>query len=219
VRLLRWPLRIVATVLGLALLYAAGVVVGGLIPVGSPAAPEGDGYEIFLQSNGIHVEFVLPANAVNGPLAAAAARLPGGLAPYVAFGWGERDFFLNTPSWADFDLGVGAGALLWQTDVLMRVRPQDAAPSGPDARRLVLSRAQFERLAAFIAEGIYFPPDGVPVTVPSDLYDPGGVFLEGRGTYTLFYTCNEWVNDGLKQAGVRTAAWSPFPFGILWQVE
>ena len=213
--LLRWAIRGIGAVLALAVLYLVAALAGALIPV-SGNDGGGETIELFIRSNGIHLEFVLP-NHVAGPLSDRPVTEGG--PPYIAYGWGERDFFLNTPTWADFDLGTAIGSLLWQDDVLMRVQPVWARPEGDMVRVLRVTPDQRDAIVAFVRASIRFDAGGHVTIVPSTLYDPGGVFLEGRGTYTPFYTCNEWVNDGLKQAGIRTALWSPFPQGVMWQVE
>ena len=219
--LLRWPLRVVGVVLALAVLYAAAALAGALIPVGGSEKAT-DTSEIYIRSNGIHLEFVLP-NDATGPLGDKAV-VDGASpyldqSPYLAYGWGERDFFLNTPTWGDFDLLTAIHSLLWQTDILMRVQPVWRRPSGDHVRVLRVAPAQRAAIVAYIRASIRFNANGDVTTVPSRLYDPNGVFLEGVGTYSPFYTCNEWVNEGLKRAGIRTALWSPFPYGVMWQGE
>ncbi len=216
--LLRWLLRGAVTLVCVGLLYMVAAWVGAAIQVGDTVDTPDRPVEIFVQSNGIHLEFVIETPDA-GPLSVVAEQLPGPRPLYLAFGWGEREFFLKTPTWADFDLGVAIGALLWQSDVLMRVSPVYAAPSGPGTRRLHIGEDHARQISLFIETSIRFLEDGSPIPVDSALYDQAGIFLEGLGTYTPFYTCNEWVNDGLKQAGVPTAAWSPFPHGVMWNLE
>ncbi|MFM7854609.1 MAG: DUF2459 domain-containing protein [Flammeovirgaceae bacterium] len=40
-------------------------------------------------------------------------------------------------------------------------------------------------------------------------------FYEAKGTYNLFFTCNTWVNEGLKKAGLKACLWTPFDSGLL----
>jgi len=35
------------------------------------------------------------------------------------------------------------------------------------------------------------------------------------GSFSLFNTCNVWVNKALKVTGIETSVWSPFDFGVL----
>jgi hypothetical protein len=30
-------------------------------------------------------------------------------------------------------------------------------------------------------------------------------------------TCNQWVADKLRLAGIRTSLWSPLPNGLMWR--
>ena len=39
-------------------------------------------------------------------------------------------------------------------------------------------------------------------------------FYEAKGSYSFFYTCNTWANNGLKAMGQKAALWTPSDFGI-----
>ena len=42
----------------------------------------------------------------------------------------------------------------------------------------------------------------------------GYEFYESRGSYSMFFTSNNWVGRALKKAGLRTGLWTPLTFGI-----
>ena len=224
-RLLLWPLRFLAGLLGLAFLYLVVALMGALIPVGGSDTSSDKTREILIRSNGIHLEIVLKDGEL-GPLRDDInPAIPAVWADYWAFGWGERDFFLNTPTWADFDLWTGVNSILWQDDVLLRVQPVGGRPTGPQVRELAVTEEEYDAVVGFIRSSIRWTDDGKIVPVfdaepqpHGSAYDPSGIFIEARGTYSMFYTCNEWVNDGLKHAGIGGALWSPFPQGVMWQV-
>ena len=218
-RLLRWPLRLVGGILGLVMAYGLAALAGALIPAGGTNAPLTDAREIFIRSNGIHLEFVLADGELGRLWDDIKPAVPTVWADYWAFSWGERDFFLKTPSWAEFDLWTGVNSILWQDDVLLRVQPLGGPPVGESVRRVEVSQDQYDQIIGFIRASIRVSESGTVTPIASPLYDPEGIFVKARGTYSMFYTCNEWVNDGLKQAGIRTAAWSPFPQGVLWQLS
>jgi uncharacterized protein (TIGR02117 family) len=128
---------------------------------------------------------------------------------YLAFGWGERDFYLNTPTWADFRFTVGMNSLLWGA-TLMHVT-EWPAPRG-DVIRLTISNAQYARLVREIRAG--FAP-GPTRRLPGKGYGAFDNFYDGSGAYSVFMTCNQWTNRALADAGIRAAVWSPLPWGVL----
>ncbi|MDH5604732.1 MAG: DUF2459 domain-containing protein, partial [Cyclobacteriaceae bacterium] len=55
--------------------------------------------------------------------------------------------------------------------------------------------------------------------IPNASYGYNDRFYDSRGYYTLFNTCNTWVNEALKHAEVITSVWSPFDFGVLYHLR
>ena len=81
------------------------VLFGGLLKVNG--TPEGSAYGdvLYLDNNGRHFDIWLPAEYC-GFLNGAA-----GSGGWYGFGWGDRDFFLNTPYAADVNPGILLKAL------------------------------------------------------------------------------------------------------------
>ncbi|HEX8389399.1 MAG TPA: DUF2459 domain-containing protein, partial [Sphingomonas sp.] len=95
--------------IGMLALYAVAGLVGGAIPVNRGWRPPERGVRVFVESNGVHLGIVVPKNAAGvdwrelaRPEHLADPRYGAHL--YLSFGWGERDFYLDTPSWADVRL-------------------------------------------------------------------------------------------------------------------
>ncbi|MFQ5506099.1 MAG: TIGR02117 family protein, partial [Planctomycetota bacterium] len=139
---------------------------------------------------------------------------------HVSFGWGDRGFYLRTPTWSDLELSTALRAILLPSASVMHVEHFWGPPEpGPSCRRLVLSEAQYGRLVAYIEESFRKDAAGRPMRIPGRGYDQYDDFYEARGSYHLFYTCNNWANQGLKASGVRTALWSPFETAIFHHLE
>lgn len=135
----------------------------------------------------------------------------------VAIGWGDRDFYLETPNWSDFKLTDALAALLGSDGTLIHFDWQTfPAPGDPYCRRLLLDPHRLSRLEAYIRNSIVLGANGQPIGLPGKSYGVTDGFVEARGRYSLLLTCNDWVRRGLIFAGVRTATWSPFPFGLRW---
>lgn len=200
--------------LSLIVVYAAAGVIGGLIPVNGGRRPPSQGVTIYVESNGIHTGLVLPKVAAGVDwrprVPAADLRDPRFAAfDHVVFGWGERTFYLETPTWADVRPRVVLAAAIGSDRTLMHVEHVPRPHSGEDIRAIVLRPAEYRALARYIAAGFGPPSDAIPGYGPSD------VFYEARGRYDGLRTCNAWTGAALAHAGVRVGAWTPFPATVM----
>ena len=213
-RLTRAGGAIVAGVVLALLLFALFGWIGSAIPRNSGWAEPASGVEIMVGTNGVHTELVLPLVTPEKDwrpdFPAGDLALPGRDYTHLAISWGEREVFLNTPTWGDLSpmtvlriLGVGGEGLL---HISHYVRP---APSD-DFRQLTLTPEQYRRLVAGIERTL---PRGERVRYVG--YGPQDVFYEAPGNYTATNTCNQWTSDRLAEAGVRTGWWTPFAGGVM----
>jgi len=74
---------------------------------------------LYLTTNGLHLNFVMPTDLMAGETLAALTISES--AAYVSFGWGDRGFYLRTPRWKDLRLGVAAKALFWKSETAMHI--------------------------------------------------------------------------------------------------
>ena len=77
-------------------------------------------------------------------------------------------------------------------------------------RRLVVRPAEYRRLVAYIQASLV---DGGERRHGYYAYD---AFYAARGHYSALRTCNGWVGDALRFAGVRVGAWTPLPLTVMW---
>lgn len=201
----------------LSLIYLLAGQIGGAIPANRAWREVEAGVTIYVETNGIHTGVTVPAVAAGidwrALVPASDLTDPRHARPWLAFGWGERAFYLETPTWADVKLGTvarsafGSDATLMHVDHVARMRP------GADARPVTLTAQEYRRLAAFIRQSFKLR-DGRAIRVGS--YGPADVFYEATGHYNALRTCNSWTGEALRHAGVRTGAWTPFPWTVMW---
>lgn len=191
--------------------YAFAGLVGGAIPSGG-GAPPATGIRIYVEDNGIHTGIVVP-RAAAGVTFDDLVR-PGDLADsrYAAhgwrsFGWGERGFYLGTPTWADVKPTTILAAATGSDAVVMHVDhlPDPAGQRG--VYPVTLTPDQYRRLAAHIRAS-FAPGPAIPGYGPSD------VFYPARGRYSAIATCNAWTGAILRASGVPMGAWTPFPVTV-----
>ncbi|WP_232328822.1 MULTISPECIES: TIGR02117 family protein [Sphingomonas] len=205
-------MRLLGWLLMLPLLYLAAGAIGGAVPRNAGWREAGDGVTIYVATNGIHTGLVLPARAggidwstIARPQDIADPRYAG---RWLWFGWGERDFYLNTPTWRELSPRTALHALAGSDRTLMHV-DHLLAPWG-DARPIRLSPEQYHRLAAAIRAS-FDPADRRPIRG----YDVADVFYPARGHYDAIRTCNWWTSRMLARAGVRVGAWTPFSATVM----
>lgn len=212
VRLARKALAWAALAIGLFFLIGW---IGSAIPRNSGWHETPGGVEIMVETNGVHTAIVLPLvtpqkdwrpNFPAGDLAA-----PHSPYTHVSVSWGERDVFLNTPTWADLSpltvlriIGIGGDGLL---HIAQYVRP------APDTtiRPLRISTAEYARLVRQIEASIPSPTGRR--RYPG--YGINDVFYDAPGRYTAINTCNQWTSNTLAAAGIRTGWWTPFAGGVM----
>lgn len=189
------------------------------IPINRDFRPDADGVEIAVVSNGIHASLVMPTQVLDVDWSETfpAEHFPIGRsdAPMVMFGWGNRDFYLNTPTWDDFDLLTGVRAVLGVGGSALHVTYLWGLGDGDRVVRFRVSEDAYRHLAAHILGTLALDGDGRQVPIPGYSYLGTDAFFEARGRYSLLATCNEWVRRGLAEAGIRTSVWTPFPAPLL----
>lgn len=205
-------MRWLAAVLMLPLFFALCVLGGSVIPASPKAVPPARGVTIYAYTNGVHSGLVLPAvNAVHDWRVRVPARdLPDPrlAGSWLLFGWGERNFYLNTPTWDKVDplivlrAAVGSRATLMHVDHLQRVW------TGPDLRPILLTPEQYRALAEAI-DADFAPGMAIPGYGADDLFYPG------RGKYSALRTCNEWTGGKLRDVGVRVGIWTPLSWSVM----
>ena len=204
----------IAALVALAAFYALAGWIGSAIPRNADWSEPADGVEIMVESNGVHTGIVMPLVTPQKDWRAEfpASHLPAPGRPYthVSLSWGEREVFLNTPTWADLSPLTALRIIFLGGDGLIHVQHYVRPAPTSDMRPLVLSREQYARLVAAI--------ERADLAYPRDLY-PGystyDVFYDAPGRYHVRRTSNQWTSDRLAQAGVRTGWWTPFAGGVM----
>lgn len=202
--------------------YSSQEMFFGMIPVNDNYNPEAGEIECFVVSTGVHTDVLVPVSTdvidwtKQFPESDYEPILVG--PEYVGFGWGDRGFFMETPTWDDLKVSTALTAMFLPSETVMHVfYSEDKPMEGKMVRSFKLTRHQYQQLVAFIKESFEVPDDKLPepYVVEKDFYWQNDRFYPGSGSYFCTYTCNTWTNHALQAAGVRTALWTPFPERIL----
>lgn len=209
-----WIGRIFGGLAVLVLGYVAAGLVGGAIPANAAWRPPASGVTIYVESNGVHTGIIVPKVAAGvdwRPLARPEHLRDPRYAGYdhLAFGWGERAFYLETPTWATVKPRTLLAAAIGSERTLVHVDHLPMPQVGDDVRAVLLRPEEYRRLAAFIRGSVVRGGQRHPG------YGSYDAFYESRGHYDAFRTCNAWTGDALRTAGVRVGVWTPFPVTVM----
>ena len=198
-------LLIVCTPVVGALLYCGAAVGLGLIPVNGDFQPSANGVDVYLVDNGVHVDFVVPARSktVDWPelLPHDEFTAVNSSHRFIYFGWGERTFYIETPSWDDVKIKTIASAMLLPTAAAMHVHYTWRSPaSSATVKKVRLSDTQYGKLTDLILKSFRRTPDGHFQRIVGKNYGETDNFYEAVGSYHAFNTCNLWTNRVLKVA-------------------
>src|SRR5436189_3576653 len=223
-RALIWALRIVAGIVAFPLLHLAAALSLGLVPANVAFHQPSEGVTIFVQSNGVHTWIVMPkvSEDMDWRPYAQPAHLPDprwGAADHIAVGYGNREFYLNTPTWGDLTVRRAFYAFFGDGESLLHVEHIDHPRAGEWLKPIRISHAQYQRLAGFIQRRFRLDPGGHPIPVLGRGYGPNDIFYEANGGYSFILTCNEWTGRALRGAGVRMGLWTPFEQSIMWRLD
>ena len=207
--------------MGFIAVYAGVALVIPRIPVAKADLNAPADVAVYLHTNGVHTDIVLPVVSPEfdwRPLLPY-ANLPSqdSSLPYVGFGWGDKGFYLDTPTWADLKFSTAFVAAFWLGSSAMHATYLHAMPPGPDTVPLRLTRAQYAQLVAYIQGSFRYDAAGRAQHIKGHSYGPNDAFYEAHRVYSFVYTCNTWTNNALKACGQRACLWTPSDKGIFYQ--
>lgn len=201
------------------LLYGGLALLGAVVPR-AVATPPGDEVLIFVSSNGIHADIIMPATTAEMDWLALAPPTdvedPSRARGWIAVGWGQRDVYLNVPRWADLTPTIAARAMIGG-ESLLHVTHMGPPRVSETVRPVRISRDGYRRMVRAIAASFVRGADGRTVPIPDSAYGPNDAFYEAHGTYSAIRTCNQWTGERLADAGVRVGYWTPVPQSLMWR--
>ncbi len=195
------------------LLAAVGL---GLAPANRDFVAPTAGIEIAISASAFHADVIVPMDAagIDWTHWCPPTVFGGAPAAHIAFGWGDRDFYLETRTLADLVPLTALRAVLFSSHTVLHVSYVDDPTRIAGLQRITVPVETYRRLAAYIEATFRRDADGHPVRRAEPGYGTRDAFYDAVGTYSPFETCNEWLAAGLRQAGVPTGWWAPFAFGI-----
>lgn len=208
-------LGVFRAILILVAIYFLVTVTLSFIPFNSQLQDCQPDREIYVSTNGIHADIIIPVNYFKAEFFDRVQLLPG--TQFIAFGWGDRNFYIKTPEWKDLTFSVAFKALFLKSETAMHLTFYPRKGNNWKPQRLC--DQQLRTLIVYIINTFRYDENDQFIKMDFDGYNAYDVFYEAEGSFTLFNTCNVWVNRGFKKSGIKTAVWTPFDFGVLHHVN
>lgn len=217
--ILLYALKVLGIVVGIVMIY---VVLGVLLPfIEISAKDDGQKKEIpiYIYTNGVHTDIVMP---VKNDLQDWSSKIPFANTTskktdyqYVGIGWGDKGFYLDTPTWADLKFSTAVKAAFWLSESAMHCSYYKTMTEGADCKKIMISRSQYLNLVKFVDDKFDKDDNGNYILIPTDaVYSDNDAFYDAKGRYSFLDTCNTWANNALKAAGQKAALWTPSDYGI-----
>ncbi len=196
--------------------YALLVYCTSLIKVND--VQTGADIDVYILSNGVHTDVVVPVKTdVIDWHAFLDPQLPKvncTEATYVAFGWGDKGFYLETPTWADLKFSTAFKAAFFLSTSAMHVTYHNQLTEGKLCKHTKITRANYEVMVEHIKKSFVIEKNQ-PQWLENAHYFDTDVFYAANGTYSIFYTCNSWANQTLKAGQLPACLWTLHDRAIL----
>ncbi|WP_221929332.1 DUF2459 domain-containing protein [Saccharicrinis carchari] len=166
---------------------------------------------IYLSSNGVHLSIIIPKTYMDSVQLSGVKREQSD--NYLSFGWGDEDFYLNTPTWGDLTFSIAFKAIFLKSAALMHVTRYKNKRS--DWIEIKISETELAKLNAYVLNTFSTNERGMKIILENQGYTSTDDFYKAQGSFSCFKTCNSWVNSGFKESGLKSCLWTPFDFGLL----
>jgi uncharacterized protein (TIGR02117 family) len=186
--------------------------------------PAASDVSIYLLTNGVHTDVVLPlrTDQVDWTREIRFEHTQGkdSSMNFVALGWGDKGFYLHTPTWDDLTFPTAFRAAFALSSSAIHATFYKSMEEGEQCVRIDISREDYARLTNYVRQS--FRPDAqgrfVPISTTAN-YGANDAFYEAAGRYSLFYTCNTWANEALKSCRQKACLWTAFDTGIFYHYK
>jgi uncharacterized protein (TIGR02117 family) len=202
--------------LGFIILYVISVFVFTYIPCNTDfEASSNRNTEILIVSNGVHTDILLPTDTTQflDSCLLTYQNNNKNTPQYIAYGWGDKGFYLDTPTWADLKFSTAFKATTGLSKTAMHITLYYSKPKvdTQNVFKIMINAHQLEKLREYVATDFDVENKKLKYINCCWYYnDKRDAFYDAKGTYSLFKTCNVWTNNALKGAGIKTAIWAPF---------
>ncbi len=200
------------------------VLYGLLLAIGSSWTVNDDFIEasqkpitIYIKTDGLHMDLVLPLHTAQYDWRNLLKDCSGYHKNhrFVAFGWGDRAYYLESKSPFYFNPLTAFNAMAYLSRSAMHLTFLAQMRTTKKCKAVKVSEKQYLKLVEYIKNSLKHNVKGCVEEIKGAAYWQNDAFFESEGKYSLFFTCNTWLNNGLREAGLRACFWTVLDWPIL----
>lgn len=172
---------------------------------------------MFVRTNGVHTDVCFPVESVyyNWKGFVSTTDFPENKSfDYISIGWGDKGFFLDTPTWAELKTSTALKAVFLPSSTAMHVAYSEKPSENQACIAVNITKKQYLKMIALIKSTFETKKNKV-ILIQGKGYSKKDNFYEANGSYHLFKTCNSWTNEVLRKGEVYTSLYAFFPDGIM----
>jgi len=203
--------KILAVLISLPILYFLIASILTLITVNNEQKTQHKDHVIYLNTNGVHLDMIFPIELVSSEVIKDLKYAEN--IKYLSFGWGDENFYLNTPEWKDLTFKNATNALFFESSTLIHLTKYPE--KNPNWIEVEVSSLQLKKLNQYLKSSFYLNAQSKKIILEGESYSFNDDFYKANDNYTCFFTCNTWVNSAFKNAELKACLWTPFDFGLL----
>jgi len=166
---------------------------------------------IYLNTNGVHLDIVIPIEYIDSLVLSGIKYNQN--ETYLSFGWGDENFYINTPTWNDLTFSTAFKAMFLKSSTLMHVTRYRQKRLG--WVEIKVNELELKKLNHYLLNTFEVNQKGMKIILENKGYSSIDDFYRSKGSYSCFKTCNSWVNIGFKDSGLKSCLWTPFDFGLM----
>ena len=213
----------IASFIGLILIYILAAFSLSRIGVNEQANSKSE-VTIYILSNGVHTDIVVPVkteqidwsehvkfeNTINSDSSL----------ELLAFGWGDKGFYLETPTWADLKFSIAFKAAFALGKSAIHATFHRELKENESCISINISNAEYQQLINYIKRSFLIDENGNTINIKTTAsYGKNDAFYEAVGSYSLLHSCNTWTNNALKACGQKASFWTIHDKGIFYHYE
>jgi uncharacterized protein (TIGR02117 family) len=213
-----------ASIASLLVLYMLAAVAGGMTAGPRHATPVATPTQsIALVIGPAHTDLLLPLTPQTRTAFAFAGldgvpvSNPG--AEWLVIGWGARGVYTTMGTWGDVSMPA-----LWRgatgDDAVIRMDVLGPIDTSVGIDMIAVTDAQMAALLGAILASLSRNADGQPRALPEAGFTATDQYYAATGTFHIARTCNVWMSETLRAAGIPFGIWTPTPYAMrlsLWR--
>ena len=151
------------------IVYSASAFLLSKITINSEADNQSKDVSIYIKTNGVHTDIIVPVkNKIknwSSQIKFEYTKSNDTTATYLAFGWGNKGFYLDTPQWSDLKASTAFNAAFGLSNSAMHTTFYKKIRENKDCVKITISEENYKKLVAIIEDTFQFDSNQNPLFI------------------------------------------------------